>query len=421
MQPLFETGAAIGSTVTVTVPAGSYLAWCLETPTNFFVSYPVANADGFAHFAVPATAVSQSGVSVSAEDTFGGGNQQYSAMTMTAALAPPTVTASSNSGIYTVTEGSPFALTMSASDAASSIASWSVDWGDGTTPDSGMGAPPSTLTHVYGDGGDDDTIAATATNAAGAVGESDVDVTVNDLQPSLQTASIPYGSVNVGQTYTLPTVTFTDPGFLNTHTATIDWGDGNTDDADVTEESLNGTTLVPGTIADSHVYAASGVYTGTITLSDNSGATDPNVLTFNVDVLAATVTLTDFATQGSSLQVTYSVSGAASSPFTIGMYTSPDGTTADQLLSSYNVTDANELAVGSHTVTIPPPAADVSGDYYLIAVGAGTRWRPATAFASMAASSRAPMARPTSSAPARPTPSTSIPRRSCSTTARPSH
>ena len=284
---------------------------------------------------------------------------------------PPTVTAS---GASTGTEGyDSYNLTCSASDSASSIASWSVDWGDGSTPDSGTGTLPSTLSHVFGNGGGEDEITVSATNAAGATGTAIVDVTVANQAPVLQTAAIPAGTVNVGQTYTLPTVTFTDAGLLDWHTASIDWDDGNTDDAQVTEESLDGTTLVPGSLADSHVYAASGDYTGTITLSDSAGATDTK--SFTVHVLASTVVLSGFAMDGSSLQVSYSVSGATSAPFTIGIYTSPDGTTADQLLSSYAVggTDTSELTVGSHSVSIPPPSADVAGDYYLIAAADGAQ------------------------------------------------
>ena len=39
------------------------------------------------------------------------------------------------------------------------------------------------------------------------------------------------------------------------------------------------------------------------------------------------------------------------------------------MLASYTVgsVNSNELTAGSHTVSIAPPAADVSGDYYLIA------------------------------------------------------
>ena len=78
MVPVFHNNDSempVDSTATVTFAAGSYVAWYLSTPTHEFVSYPAANADGFAHFVVPASAVSQPGVTISAEDVYGGGSQ----------------------------------------------------------------------------------------------------------------------------------------------------------------------------------------------------------------------------------------------------------------------------------------------------------------------------------------------------------
>jgi len=52
-------------------------------------------------------------------------------------------------------------------------------------------------------------------------------ITVNNLAPSFVNPTIPDANASVGQTFTLPPVAFTDPGLSNTHTATIDWADGN--------------------------------------------------------------------------------------------------------------------------------------------------------------------------------------------------
>ena len=65
----------------------------------------------------------------------------------------------------------------------------------------------------------------------------------------------------------------------------------------------------------------------------------------------------------------YNVANAGSAPFPINIYSSTDGTTPDQLLTSYTVGGANgnDLTVGDHTALIAPPAGTPSGDYYLIA------------------------------------------------------
>jgi uncharacterized protein len=69
---------------------------------------------------------------------------------------------------------------------------------------------------------------------------------------------------------------FTDPDMLDTHTATWDWGDGNTSTGIVTEN------LGVGTITGSHPYATPGVYKATVTVDDGYGNTDTAVYEFVV-------------------------------------------------------------------------------------------------------------------------------------------
>jgi PKD repeat protein len=58
---------------------------------------------------------------------------------------------------------------------------------------------------------------------------------------------------------------FTDTGFTDSHTAAWDWGDGSTDPGTVNE--AGGT----GTVSGAHIYAAPGVYTVTLTVTDDDG------------------------------------------------------------------------------------------------------------------------------------------------------
>jgi hypothetical protein len=196
-------------------------------------------------------------------------------------------------------------------------------------------------------------------------------ITVNNIAPSFASSNpIPDVNASVGQTFTLPPVAFTDPGTSDTHTATINWNDGTTDDATVTEESADGST--PGTITGSHAYAAvgTGVYTATIRLTDDSGASISK--NFNVNVAAAAVALNSFtpSSDGSQLQVSYTVSGGTAAPFNIDIYTSPDGTTPDQLLMLVAVDGSTDLPLttGTHTASFPAAFDDVASDYHLIAV-----------------------------------------------------
>ena len=61
---------------------------------------------------------------------------------------------------------------------------------------------------------------------------------------------------------------FTDADTDDTHTATIDWGDGTSSTGAVTE--ANGS----GTVGGGHAYSAAGVYTVSVTVTDGGGATD---------------------------------------------------------------------------------------------------------------------------------------------------
>jgi hypothetical protein len=69
---------------------------------------------------------------------------------------------------------------------------------------------------------------------------------------------------------------FTDPDARETHTAVWSWGDGSTSAGTVTES--NGA----GTVSGSHNYAADGVYTVTLTVTDNHGASGSSSFSYVV-------------------------------------------------------------------------------------------------------------------------------------------
>jgi hypothetical protein len=106
----------------------------------------------------------------------------------------------------------------------------------------------------------------------------DVRVSVNSAAPAISTVSSP-GSVIGGATPRVAvslSAAFADPGVLDTHSATIDWGDGNTTDAALSES--NGA----GTVSGTHAYAKGGVYTATLWITDDDGAATSNSVTVYV-------------------------------------------------------------------------------------------------------------------------------------------
>jgi PKD repeat protein len=258
--------------------------------------------------------------------------------TVTVKNVPPTLTAPYDGAMVMVDEGTLLELTDVGTftdpgfdnplnmadpddvDGTSETFTFSINWGDGTTADTGdatvdMLGGVGVLTtgsfdglHTYADNGlytvtitvfDDDSGSDFAT----------FNVTVKNVPPTL---TAPYDGamvmVDEGTELVLPDVgTFTDPGFDNplnmadpddvdgtseTFTFSINWGDGTTaDTGDATVDMLGGVGMhTAGSFDGSHTYADNGLYTVTVTVFDDDGGSD--FATFNVTVKNVPPTLT---------------------------------------------------------------------------------------------------------------------------------
>lgn len=109
------------------------------------------------------------------------------------------------------------------------------------------------------------TFEVTVTDAAGLTDSDRVVVTVTNEDPTL---AIEPGSSFAGGV-TLISASFNDPGWLDTHTGTIDWGDGA---IDTIPASTQGSGW--GTFFGSHVYENAGLYDVTVTLTDDDDGND---------------------------------------------------------------------------------------------------------------------------------------------------
>lgn len=100
------------------------------------------------------------------------------------------------------------------------------------------------------------------TNNFGLTATDNVVVYVTNSVPSL---SVEY-SDGAAKGVTLFSASFTDEGFVDTHTGTIDWGDGTVSEIPV---NVNGPGW--GSFFGTHIYESSGTYPVIVTLSDDDG------------------------------------------------------------------------------------------------------------------------------------------------------
>ncbi|TWU24731.1 PKD domain-containing protein [Bythopirellula polymerisocia] len=143
--------------------------------------------------------------------------------------------------------------------------------------------PSGTTFDVY-------TIAVKVTDDDTGVGVAETTITVNNTPLQLTLAG--NQEVNEGAVLDLSgdkLGSFTDAGSLDTHTATVDWGDGSPLAA-VTVIEAGGN----GVLGASHIYADNGVYTVAVTVTDDDG--ESVTQTFQVTVLNVNPTLTGIST-----------------------------------------------------------------------------------------------------------------------------
>ncbi|MBW3540296.1 MAG: hypothetical protein KY476_08500, partial [Planctomycetes bacterium] len=115
-------------------------------------------------------------------------------------------------------------------------------------------------------------------------------VTVNNVAPEITsfTSSSPEcGSGAEGEMVTVDGL-FSDIGTLDTHTATIDWGDGTVTPATITEAGGSGSLVA------SHAYEFGGIYTIRLLLSDDDTGTATAL---------ATAVITGAGVHGGTLQI----------------------------------------------------------------------------------------------------------------------
>ena len=142
------------------------------------------------------------------------------------------------------------------------------DFGDGSPPEVGSLTP----THAYGDNGSY-TVTLTVTDDDGGVGTDTLTVLVSNVAPTttIDPMSQPNPQFILPGVHTLTFVgSFTDPGWLDTHEALWNFGDGTVLPGTLVEENVPPDAT--GTATGTHVYWAPGMYTVSLEITDDDGA-----------------------------------------------------------------------------------------------------------------------------------------------------
>jgi endoglucanase len=91
--------------------------------------------------------------------------------------------------------------------------------------------------------------------------------TVDNVAPAVELAAGVIDPLSVGTVFSVSS-SFTDPGSADTHTATVDWGDGTTSAA----------SIGPGRLTASHTYTAAGIYGLAVKVEDDDGGVSSSAL-----------------------------------------------------------------------------------------------------------------------------------------------
>jgi uncharacterized delta-60 repeat protein len=182
--------------------------------------------------------------------------------------AAPTL--SSNSQTVTVEEGQTAinAGTYSDADAGDSVA---ITASIGSGSKTGTSSGSWTWSLPVSDGpAQTQSVTITADDGKGGVTSTQFSLVVNNVAPVIAGISGPTEPVALG-TPTILSANFTDVGVLDTHTCTFSWDDGTSTPPSTPAVTVS-ETGGSGSCNATHVYAAAGVYTVEVTVTDKDGA-----------------------------------------------------------------------------------------------------------------------------------------------------
>ncbi|NLS97836.1 MAG: cadherin-like domain-containing protein, partial [Planctomycetaceae bacterium] len=257
---LFGITAGAGESQNLTVTATSDNTGLIPDPTVIYtlpnstgsLQYaPIADQSGTAAITVTVTDAGLDGVPGNGDD---GIFFRTFAVTVSSANDIPVVAAGPDDSID---EGGTFTSSGSFTDPDTDSWMATVDYGDGTGPQTLTLNPDKTfsLSHTYVDNGNY-TVTVTVDDAAGVQGSDTLVVTVANVAPTLVSSGD--STVDINATYTL-SLSSADPGDDTIQNWEINWGDSDPEPVTGNPPSLT------------HTYTTPGYYTISATATDEDG------------------------------------------------------------------------------------------------------------------------------------------------------
>lgn len=233
-----------------------------------------------------------------------------------------------------ITEGGTFAQGGIFNDSDGPFTA-TVDYGDGSGAQSLAIGTGSTLAlnYTYADDGVF-TVTVNVTDVASNVGSGTVQVTVQNANPVVAAGAD--GVINEGSSFTQGG-TFTDAG-ADTHTATVDYGDGTGSQA---------LTLSGGGFTLTHTYLDNGAFTVNVTVTDDDGGSASDSLLVTANNVAPSIAAS--GPTNVNVGASFSISGTVNDPGAdtlTGTVDFGDGVVA-------NLTISGGAFTTSHTYTSP--------------------------------------------------------------------
>ncbi|WP_348681074.1 beta strand repeat-containing protein [Alteromonas mediterranea] len=262
------------------------------------------------------------------------------------------------SGASETDEGSVYTLTLAdlVEPGDDPVSEYLIDWGDGSAVQSVTEL--GDVTHTFADGNSSATISVQIVNDEGTFDGGTVDVTINNVAPTLALTGALTSIQNTA--YTLNLGAIIDPGddTIVANGITVNWGDG--------------TTETYSSVGDvSHTYTTVGDFTISVSLEDEDG-TFSDVATQAVSVSAPADTI-DVAAQGNAAidegdTFTRTINftdgednGAAD--YTVDIDWDNDGNVDESFATTSNSFDVSKVfADGASTQTVSITVTDEAGE-----------------------------------------------------------